>query len=173
MSILVRCLSYRGSTERSKERQGPTLRSVLARCLQRWMHICLTSLLSTHTQTIILMGGFRFGTCLFSYPVKPTVTLGKWQGDRYIQGDPYIQVNFAENIRQLKILGSCLVTVIHRVTTIYRAVIYRFDCRSQMMSKCGKIRQKRASWLVLLSGLILLLVHFSFRMFLELLKVLR
>ena len=32
-----------------------------------------------------------------------TVTLGKWQGDCYIQGDPYKQVNFAENIGQLKI----------------------------------------------------------------------
>ena len=40
---------------------------------------------------------------------------GKWQSDRYIQGDRYIQVNFAENIRQLKILGSCPVTVIYRV----------------------------------------------------------
>ena len=42
------------------------------------------------------------------------------------QGDPYIQVNFAENIRQLKILGSCSVTMIYRVTAVYRAVIYRF-----------------------------------------------
>ena len=40
---------------------------------------------------------------------------GKWQSDRYIQGDRYVQVNFAENIRQLKILGSCPVTVIYRV----------------------------------------------------------
>ena len=40
---------------------------------------------------------------------------GKWQSDRYIQGDRYIQVNFAENIRQLKILGSCPVTAIYRV----------------------------------------------------------
>ena len=32
-----------------------------------------------------------------------------------------IQLNFVENIRQLKILGSCPVTV------IYRAIIYRFD----------------------------------------------
>ena len=35
---------------------------------------------------------------------------------------PCIQVNFAENIRQLKILGSCLghaVTVIYSVTAIY------------------------------------------------------
>ena len=40
---------------------------------------------------------------------------GKWQSDHYIQGDRYIQVNFAENIRQLKILGSCPVTVIYRV----------------------------------------------------------
>ena len=31
-----------------------------------------------------------------------TVTLGKWQGERYIQGDCYMQVIFAENIRQLK-----------------------------------------------------------------------
>ena len=49
---------------------------------------------------------------------------GKWQGDRYIQ------VNFAENIRQLTILGSCpvIVILIYRVTTIYEAIIYRFDC---------------------------------------------
>ena len=45
------------------------------------------------------------------------VTLGKKQGNHYIQGDRYIQVNFAVNIRQLKILGSW------RVTAIYRAVI--------------------------------------------------
>ena len=45
-----------------------------------------------------------------------TVTLGKWQGGCYIEGDRYIQVNFAENIRQLKILGSCPVTVLYRVT---------------------------------------------------------
>ena len=32
------------------------------------------------------------------------VTLGKWQGDHYIQGGRYIQVNFAENIGKLKIL---------------------------------------------------------------------
>ena len=36
-----------------------------------------------------------------------TTTLTKWQGDCYIQGDRYIKVNFPENIRQLKILGSC------------------------------------------------------------------
>ena len=28
------------------------------------------------------------------------VTLGKQQGDRYIQGDHYIQVNFSENIEE-------------------------------------------------------------------------
>ena len=54
-------------------------------------------------------------------------TLRKWQGNGYIQGDHYIQVNSAENIRQLKIWRSCPVTVIHRVTAIYKAVIYRFD----------------------------------------------
>ena len=31
-----------------------------------------------------------------------TVTLGEWLGNRYIQADRYIQVNLAENIRQLK-----------------------------------------------------------------------
>ena len=33
------------------------------------------------------------------------VTLGNWQGDCYIQGDRYIQVNFAETeyIRQMTI----------------------------------------------------------------------
>ena len=49
------------------------------------------------------------------------VTLGKWQGDCYIQ------VKFAENIRQLEILESCLVIVMYRVSAIYRAFIYRFD----------------------------------------------
>ena len=39
----------------------------------------------------------------------------------------YIQVNFAEHIRQLKILGSCPVTVKYRVTALYRDVIYSFD----------------------------------------------
>ena len=48
------------------------------------------------------------------------VTLRKWQGDHYIQGDHYGQVNSAESIRQLKIL-SCLVAVIHMVTAIYKA----------------------------------------------------
>ena len=36
-----------------------------------------------------------------------------------------IQVNFAEKIRQLKILGSYLVTIIYRVTAIYSAVIFK------------------------------------------------
>ena len=53
---------------------------------------------------------------------------GKVAVTRYIQGVRCIQVNFAENIRQLKILRSCPVTVVSRVTAIYRAVIYRFDC---------------------------------------------
>ena len=55
-------------------------------------------------------------------------TFGKWQGDICIQGGSYIQVNFAENIKQLKILGSFLVTVRYRVTAIYKAIIYRFEC---------------------------------------------
>ena len=45
-----------------------------------------------------------------------------------IQGDNFnIQVNFVENIRPLKILGSCPVTIIYRVTAIYRVIIYRFE----------------------------------------------
>ena len=36
-----------------------------------------------------------------------TTTLRKWQGDHYIQGDPYTQINFAANIRQPNVLGSC------------------------------------------------------------------
>ena len=35
----------------------------------------------------------------------------------------YIQVNFAEHIRQLKILGSCLVTVKYTVIALYSDVI--------------------------------------------------
>ena len=53
-----------------------------------------------------------------------------------------MQVNIAENIRQLKILGSCPVTVKYRVTAIYRAVIYRFDCRSQMVSNVVRSGKK-------------------------------
>ena len=49
---------------------------------------------------------------------------GKWHSDRYIQGDRYIQVNFAENIRQLKILGSCPVTVIYRVQQQQQQPLY-------------------------------------------------
>ena len=56
-----------------------------------------------------------------------TITLGKWKGDRYTQ------VNFAENIRQLKILGSCPVTVKYRVIALYRDVIYSFDCTCKAM----------------------------------------
>ena len=70
---------------------------------------------------------------MYPYTVKSVYNshaweMARWPLRRYIQGDRYIQVNFAENIMQLKILGSCPVTVIYRVTTIYKAVIYRFDC---------------------------------------------
>ena len=68
--------------------------------------------------------GHQREMCLIQSNLCTTVTLGKWQSDRrYIQGVCYIQVNFAENIRELKILGSYPVTVIYRVTAIYR-----FDC---------------------------------------------
>ena len=52
---------------------------------------------------------------------KATENFGKLPGDRNIQGDRYTRVNFAKNIRQLKIFESCPLTV------IYRAVIYRLD----------------------------------------------
>ena len=38
-----------------------------------------------------------------------------------------MQVNLTVNIRD-DFLGSCSVTVVHSVTAIYSAVIYRFDC---------------------------------------------
>lgn len=60
--------------------------------------------------------------------LRAKVTLGKWHGDCYKKGDRYIRVNFAEKIRQLKILGSYPVTVMYRVTAIYSAIIYRVDC---------------------------------------------
>ena len=49
---------------------------------------------------------------------------------------PYPALNEPHRSGQLnskykgKFLGSCSVTVIHRVTAIYRAVVYRFVCRS-------------------------------------------
>ena len=50
-----------------------------------------------------------------------------------------MQVNFAENIRELKILGSYPVTVIHKVTTIiYRAVLWGLT-----VSESGK---KNLTW---------------------------
>ena len=59
--------------------------------------------------------------------IKPVYNghLGKRQGDRQMQGDRYIQVNFVENIRQLKIFGKLSGDRNrYRVTVIYRAVIY-------------------------------------------------
>ena len=58
------------------------------------------------------------------------VTLGKWQGDHYRQGNHYIQVNFAENIRQLKVLGSCLVTVIKYPVSCAPSVYAGHDCKN-------------------------------------------
>ena len=37
-----------------------------------------------------------------------------------------------------RFLRRCSVTVIHRVTAIYRAVIYRFDCSLWMTSELKK-----------------------------------
>ena len=56
----------------------------------------------------------RYG-CVVTVTV--TIDSGSLQADRV----RYIQVT-----RQF--LGSCSVTVVHRVTAIYRVVIYRFDC---------------------------------------------
>ena len=57
---------------------------------------------------------------------KATENFGKLPGDRNIQGDRYIQVSFAENIRQVKILGSYPVTVIYsQVTAIYRSALQK------------------------------------------------
>ena len=91
---------------------------------------------------------FRNLSTILQSHLCSAVTLGKWHGDCYIQ------VNFADNIRQLKILGSCPVTVIYRVTAIYRsslqkrqlkilgnclvtviyrAVVYRFDCIKNLL----------------------------------------
>ena len=53
--------------------------------------------------------------------LRTTVTLEKWQDDRYIQGDRYIQVNFVENIRQL-------VPVVQKVgSTMHRINLYPLD----------------------------------------------
>ena len=54
------------------------------------------------------------------------VTIRKWQGDHYIQGDRYIQVNSAENIRQLKILRSCPVTVMGYTGPLYTGLTVAF-----------------------------------------------
>ena len=58
------------------------------------------------------------------------VTLGKWQGDRYTQGNHYIQVNFAETIRQLKVLGSCPLTVIQYPVSCAPPVYAGRDCKN-------------------------------------------
>ena len=50
---------------------------------------------------------------------KTTENFGKLSGDHNIQSDRYIQVNFAENKSQLKILGNCPVTLICGVTATY------------------------------------------------------
>ena len=43
-------------------------------------------------------GGRVFLALFAEYTVR-TVTHGKWQGDHYIQGGRYIQVNFAEKYK--------------------------------------------------------------------------
>ena len=52
--------------------------------------------------------------CVFQIQLNmcSVITLGKWQGDCNIQGE-------------LKIFGSCLVTVIYRVTTIHTGPLYK------------------------------------------------
>ena len=58
------------------------------------------------------------------------VTLRKWQSDRDAGWPLYKGQLCTKSKRQLKILGSCPVTIIYRVTTNYRAIIsvYRVDC---------------------------------------------
>ena len=47
---------------------------------------------------MILLVLSLFCTTAWQSNLRTTVTLEKWQGDRYIQGDHYIRVNSAENI---------------------------------------------------------------------------
>ena len=41
-----------------------------------------------------------------------------------------MQVKVTVNNYKGWFLGSCSVIVVHRVTAMYRAIIYRFDCNS-------------------------------------------
>ena len=52
-----------------------------------------------------------------------TVILGKWQGDCYYTGWQLIQVSFVENLRPLKILGSCTVTI-YTGWLLYTGLLY-------------------------------------------------
>ena len=62
------------------------------------------------------------------------VTLRKWQRDHYIQGNHYIQVNSAENIRQLKILRSCPVTVMGYTGPLYTGLTVAFGFKKDTIS---------------------------------------
>ena len=98
-------------------------------CLRLFWRSCVSKFLKTQTM------GKATKLSKTKNTVKPVYNshLGKWQGDRYIQGDHYILVNCAENVRQLKILGSYPVTIIYRLTAIYR-----FDCNRNITKQIQK-----------------------------------
>ena len=83
-------------------------------------------------------GCVTFGKCqgdryVLCRKYKATENFGKLSGDRNIQGDRYVQVSFAQNIRQLKILESCPVTVIYRAV-IYRLAVSQIDrCQARLL----------------------------------------
>ena len=70
-------------------------------------HFLICSFILCEFCMICMLSGIWRWSFFFN-AVKPvyTVTLAKWQGDCYLQCDRYIQVMFAKNIRQLKMLGK-------------------------------------------------------------------
>ena len=77
--------------------------------------------------TVIYTAGDRYIQVNFAEnKIKATGNFGKLSGDRNIKGDCYyIYRSTLQKIksRQLEILGSCPVTLIYRVTAIYRSTL--------------------------------------------------
>ena len=85
------------------------------KCIKTWMSFGIPS----HINLIFLKINYQ-----------PVCNGHPWEMARWpwYTGWPLYSGQLCRKYKATEILGSCSVTIINRMTTIYRAVIYRFDC---------------------------------------------